>query len=309
MATNPTTIRIATRASPLALWQAHHVRDRLLAADPALRVELLEMTTRGDQILDRTLSKVGGKGLFVKELETALLDGSADLAVHSLKDVPMVLAPEFALGAVLERADPRDCLVSARYASLDEMPPGTRVGTASLRREMTLRARYPQLQIEPVRGNVGTRLAKLDRGDFDALLMAAAGFQRLGLAQRIRQMLPTELFLPAPGQGALGIEIRAGDAAIAARLAALEHAPTRAIVSAERAVSRGLGGSCEFPLAAYAVIDAGGDLRLRAWAGNARLGQMLEAEDHGPHQQAEAIGLRVVDALKARGVERLLAAG
>jgi len=210
----------------------------------------------------------------------------------------------------MERADPRDCLVSQRYATLESMPPGARVGTASLRREMTLRARFPQLHIEPVRGNVGTRLAKLDRGDFDALLMAVAGFERLGLGPRIRQVLAPEIFLPAPGQGALGIETRAGDTATQALLAPLEHAPTRAIVSAERAVSRGLGGSCEFPLAAYAVIDSGGArLRLRAWAGNARLGQMLEAEHSGPPAQAESIGMRVVDALKAQGVEQLLGAG
>jgi hydroxymethylbilane synthase len=304
----PSTIRIATRASPLALWQAHHVRDRLLADDPALRVELLEMTTRGDQILDRTLSKVGGKGLFVKELEVALLEGRADIAVHSLKDVPMVLAPEFTLAAVLERADPRDCLVSARYATLEQMPPGARVGTASLRREMTLRARFPHLEIVPVRGNVGTRLAKLDRGDFDALLMATAGFERLGLAERIRQVLPTDVFLPAPGQGALGIEARAGDAAVHARLARLEHAPTRAAASAERAVSRGLGGSCEFPLAAYAHID-GARLHLRAWAGSATSGKMVTAQGQGPLAQPEQVGDEVVAALKAGGVEQLLAGG
>jgi len=301
-------IRIATRASPLALWQAHHVRTRLLAADPRLRVELLELTTRGDQILDRTLSKVGGKGLFVKELELALQQEKADLAVHSLKDVPMILAPEFELAAILERADPRDCLVSARYASLEQLPAGARVGTSSLRREMALRARFPLLQILSVRGNVGTRLAKLDRGDFDALIMAAAGLQRLGLAARIAQILPPETFLPAPGQGALAIEIRAGDAAVRARLAHLEHAPTRACVTAERAVSRGLGGSCEFPLAAYAQI-ADEQLVLRAWAGSATRGEMIEAQGSGPVAQAEAIGLRVVAELKQRGVERLLAGG
>jgi len=308
MSSSSAVLRIATRASPLALWQAHHVRARLLAADPGLQVELLEMTTRGDQILDRTLSKVGGKGLFVKELEAALLEDRADIAVHSLKDVPMVLAPEFALGAVLERADPRDCLISSRYARLEDLPAGARVGTSSLRREMALRARFPQLQVASVRGNLGTRLAKLDRGDFDALLMAAAGFQRLGLEDRIRQILPTDLFLPAPGQGALGIEIRAGDIAVQARIAHLEDAPTRAIVSAERAVSRGLGGSCEFPLAAYAQIQ-GAVLHLRAWAGSARSGEMLESTAFGPIDQAEAIGMRLVDDLKARGVERLLASG
>jgi hydroxymethylbilane synthase len=305
MPISPSTLRIATRASPLALWQAHHVRDRLLQADPRLRVELLELTTRGDQILDRTLSKVGGKGLFVKELETALSEGRADLAVHSLKDVPMVLAPQFVLAAVLERADARDCLVSPRYARLQDLPAGARVGTSSLRREMNLRARFPRLQIVAVRGNVGTRLAKLDRGEFDALLMAVAGFERLGLAGRIAQILPTELFLPAPGQGALAIETRAGDAATAARIAHLEHAPSRAIVSAERAVSRGLGGSCEFPLAAFARIEDG-RLHLRAWAGNASSGEMVEAAGEGPVAQAEAVGLLVVERLKALGVERLL---
>ncbi len=308
MSRTPSLLRIATRASPLALWQAHHVRDLLLAADPRLRVELLELTTRGDLILDRTLSKVGGKGLFVKELEVALLEGRADLAVHSLKDVPMVLDPEFSLAAVLERADARDCLVSARYASLEQMPAGARVGTSSLRREMTLRSRFPHLQITPVRGNLGTRLAKLDRGEFDALLMAVAGFERLGLGSRITQVLATEVFLPAPGHGALGIEIRAADPAVRERLAQLEHAPTRAVVSAERAVSRGLGGSCEFPLAAHAQI-LGEVLQLRAWAGSASLGKMIEAQGQGPVAQAEEIGLGVVEELKARGVERLLAAG
>jgi hydroxymethylbilane synthase len=308
MSASFSTIRIATRASPLALWQAHHVRDRLLAADPARRVELLEMSTRGDEILDRSLSKVGGKGLFVKELELALLDGRADLAVHSLKDVPMVLAPEFTLAVVMERADPRDCLVSSRYRTLEEMPAGARVGTSSLRREMTLRARFPHLVIGPVRGNVGTRLSKLDRGDFDALVMAAAGFQRLGMTDRIAQILPPEVFLPAPGQGALGIETRAGDSAVLAQLAHLEHAPTRAIVSAERAVSRGLGGSCEFPLAAYARISAE-RLILRAWAGSASRGEMLEVQEDGPVAHAEDIGLRAVQTLKSRGVERLIAGG
>lgn len=308
MASSSATIRIATRASPLALWQAQHVRARLQQADPALRVELLEFTTRGDQILDRTLAKVGGKGLFVKELEVALLEERADLAVHSLKDVPMDLAPQFALAAVLERADPRDCLVSSRYTALEQLPEGARVGTSSLRREMALRARYPHLRVLAVRGNVGTRLAKLDRGEFDALLMAAAGLQRLGLDARIAQMLAPEVFLPAPGQGALAIEIRAGDEALRARVEPLEHAPTRASVMAERAVSRGLGGSCEFPLAAYAQI-AQDQLYLRAWAGNASRGQMLEAQASGPAAQPEAVGLRVVSELKARGVERLLASG
>jgi hydroxymethylbilane synthase len=289
------------------LWQAHFVRERLLAVDPQLEVELLQMTTRGDQILDRTLSKVGGKGLFIKELEVALLAGEADLAVHSLKDVPMELAPEFALAAILERADPRDCVVGTRYTSLEELPPGARVGTSSLRREMTLRARFAHLQISSVRGNVGTRLAKLDRGDFDVLVMAVAGLQRLGLAARIGQILPVETFLPAPGQGALGIETRAADAQTRSRIAHLDHAVTRAAASAERAVSRGLGGSCEFPLAAFAQIE-GGTLRLRAWAGSATTGELMAGEASGPPREAEQIGARLVADLKARGVDRLLSA-
>ncbi|MGE5337695.1 MAG: hydroxymethylbilane synthase, partial [Gemmatimonadota bacterium] len=263
---------IATRQSPLALWQAKHVQARLRELHSNARVDLLGMTTRGDEILDRALSKVGGKGLFIKELEVALLEGRAHLAVHSLKDVPMELAPEFRLAAVMEREDPRDCFVSPRFASLDDLPRGAKVGTSSLRRELMLRARYPYLDIQPVRGNVGTRLAKLDRGDFDALLMAAAGLKRLGLASRIRQILPTSTFLPAPGQGALGIEIVAGNAEAAAAVAPLEHAATRAVAMAERAVSRGLGGSCEVPLAAYAEIESG-RLRLRALVGNHRSGE------------------------------------
>jgi hydroxymethylbilane synthase len=308
-AAQPLRLRIATRASPLALWQAHHVRDRLLAAHPGIQIEILEFTTRGDQILDRALSKVGGKGLFVKELEVALLEGRADLAVHSLKDVPMQLAPEFELATVLERADPRDALVCGAHARLADLPPGARVGTSSLRREMTLRARYPHLQISSVRGNVGTRLAKLDRGEFDALVMAVSGLERLGLHERIREVLDTDAFLPAPGQGALGIETRAGDTRVAGLLACLEHPPTRARVCAERAVSRGLGGSCEFPLAAYAQFLDSGELMLRAWAGSAVSGRLVQAQATGPDDAAEALGAYVVARLKAQGVEALLAEG
>ncbi len=297
---------IATRESPLALWQAEHVQARLRELHPDARVDLLGMTTRGDQILDRALSKVGGKGLFIKELEVALLEGRAHLAVHSLKDVPMELAPEFRLAAVMEREDPRDCFVSPRFASLDDLPRGAKVGTSSLRRELMLRAHYPHLDIQPVRGNVGTRLAKLDRGDFDALLMAAAGLKRLGLAARIRQILPTSKFLPAPGQGALGIEIVAGNVAAAAAVAPLEHGATRAAAMAERAVSRGLGGSCEVPLAAYAEIE-GGRLRLRALVGNHRSGEYVEANVDGAITEAEAVAAQAVADLKARGALQLLA--
>jgi hydroxymethylbilane synthase len=297
---------IATRESPLALWQAEHVRDRLRALQEGASVELLGMTTRGDQILDRALSKVGGKGLFIKELEVALAEGRAHLAVHSLKDVPMLLAPEFVLAAVLEREDPRDCFVSGLYDSLRAMPAGSRVGTSSLRRELMLRAAFPHLDIRPVRGNVGTRLRKLDAGEFDALLMAAAGLKRLGLADRIRQILPTSEFLPAPGQGALGIETVAGRSDVAELVAALEHSPTRAATAAERAVSRLLGGSCEVPLAAYAETEPDGRLRLRAQVGNHRTGERVAAEAVGAIDDPERLGAEVVDQLKGLGALQLL---
>ncbi len=299
---------IATRESPLALWQAEHVRDRLRGLHAGAHIELLGMTTRGDQILDRALSKVGGKGLFIKELEVALAEGRAHLAVHSLKDVPMMLASEFRLAAVMAREDPRDCFVSPRHESLQVMPAGSIVGTSSLRRELMLRAAFPQLDIRPVRGNVGTRLRKLDAGDFDALIMAAAGLKRLGLADRIRQILPTRDFLPAPGQGALGIEILAAREDAATLVAPLEHAATRAATAAERAVSRLLGGSCEVPLAAYAEQESDGKLRLRARVGNHRTGELVAAEAEGSINDPEQLGAVVVDQLKQLGALRLLPA-
>jgi hydroxymethylbilane synthase len=294
---------IATRESPLAMWQAEHVQGllRALGAD----VELLGMTTRGDQILDRTLSKVGGKGLFVKELEVALLEGRADLAVHSLKDVPMELPPEFELAAVMTREDPRDCVVSTRYATLEDMPAGARIGTSSLRRELMLRARFPRLSIQSIRGNVGTRLGKLDRGEFDALVMAAAGLKRLGLADRIRQIIPTTVSLPAPGQGALGIEVLRSHPTVRSLLAPLDDPATRAATAAERGVSRGLGGSCQVPLAAYAEVE-GTDLRLRALVGNAATGEYVETEIRGSVTDADAIAAEAVARLKADGALRLL---
>jgi hydroxymethylbilane synthase len=300
---SPQRVVIATRESPLALWQAEHVQG--LLRQQGAQVELLGMTTRGDQILDRTLSKVGGKGLFVKELEVALLEGRADLAVHSLKDVPMELPPEFELAAVMTREDPRDCVVSTRYATLEEMPAGTRIGTSSLRRELMLRARFPQLAIQSIRGNVGTRLAKLDRGEFDALVMAAAGLKRLGLAERIRQVIPTTVSLPAPGQGALGIEVLRSHPTVRALLAPLDDPSTRAATAAERGVSRGLGGSCQVPLAAYAEVE-GGDLRLRALVGNAATGEYVETEVRGPVTAADAIAAEAVARLKADGALELL---
>jgi hydroxymethylbilane synthase len=301
----PARVVIATRESPLALWQAEHVRDLLAKRNPGTTVDLLGMTTRGDQILDRTLSKVGGKGLFVKELEVALLERRAHLAVHSLKDVPMELAPEFTLAAVMKREDPRDCLVSNRYATLDDLPPGARVGTSSLRRELMLRARFPGLLIEAIRGNVNTRLAKLDRGDFDALVMAAAGLKRLGMSARVRQVIPTAVSLPAPGQGALGIEVLSDDRATAALLSPLDDAATRAATAAERGVSRGLGGSCQVPLAAYAEVD-GNRLWLRALVGNAATGEYVETESSGELDDADALAAEAVAHLKERGALRLL---
>jgi hydroxymethylbilane synthase len=253
----PTELVIASRESRLAMWQAQFVRDALRKLYPSCDVRILGMTTRGDQILDRTLSKVGGKGLFVKELENALADGRADLAVHSLKDVPMSLPEGFALAAVMEREDARDAFVSNDHDSLAALPPGSVVGTSSLRREAILRARYPHLVVQPLRGNLDTRLAKLDRGDYAAIILAAAGLKRLGLAARIRAWLDVEDSLPAAGQGALGIEVRAGRPELEAWLAPLKHEPTRLAVEAERAVSRALGGSCDVPLAAHATWQGG----------------------------------------------------
>lgn len=298
---------IATRESPLAMWQALHVQALLRDRYPGASVELLGMTTRGDQILDRTLSKVGGKGLFVKELEVAMQNGEADLAVHSLKDVPMELPEGFELVAVSEREDPRDAFVSPKYASLDEMPEGARVGTASLRRELMLRMRYPHLKVLPVRGNVGTRLRKLDEGEYDALVMASAGLKRLGLSERIRQIIPAEVSLPSPGQGALGLEIRAGDKKMEEALAFINSLETRACCFAERAVSRALGGSCQVPLAAYAIVE-GGELWLRALVGNHHIGEAVFSEARGPLSDPEALAAKVVADLRRQGAEEYLKA-
>lgn len=301
----PARVVIVTRKSPLALWQAEHVRALLQARHAGVQVELLSMTTLGDRILDRPLSQEGGKGLFVKELELALLDGRAHLAVHSLKDVPMHLDHDFELTAVLQREDPRDCMVSNRYSTLDDMPAGARIGTSSLRRELMLRARFPQLAIHSVRGNVGTRLAKLDKGEFDALVLAAVGLKRLGFAARIRQVIPTDVSLPAPGQGALGIEIKRADADTAALIAPFNDAATHAATAAERGVSRGLGGSCQMPLAAYAEAE-GSTLRLRALVGNAKTGAYVETDVRGPLSDPEALASHAVEQLTALGALQLL---
>ncbi len=301
----PARVVIATRKSPLALWQAEHVRGLLVGRHARLQVEMLGMTTLGDRILDRPLSQEGGKGLFVKELEIALLDGRAQLAVHSLKDVPMHLEDDFALAAILQREDPRDCMVSNRYATLQDLPAGARVGTSSLRRELMLRARFPRLTIGSIRGNVGTRLAKLDNGEFDALVLAAAGLKRLGFASRIRQVITTDVSLPAPGQGALGIEIRSSDADTAALLAPFDDSATRAATAAERGVSRGLGGSCQVPLAAYAEVESA-DMRLRALVGDAKTGVYVETEVRGPAADPDALAQRAVERLTELGALQLL---
>lgn len=296
---------IATRESPLAMWQALHVQALLRKHYPNAVVDILGMTTRGDQILDRTLSKVGGKGLFVKELEAAMMEGRADLAVHSLKDVPMELPEGFVLAAVSSREDPRDAFVSPRYERLEDMPEGSVVGTASLRRELMLRARFPHLVVKSIRGNVGTRLAKLDRGEFDALVMAGAGLKRLELSERIRGLLDPSLSLPAPGQGALGIEVRADRADLIEALQFINDPETRACTAAERAVSRALGGSCQVPLAAYAIVS-GGELWLRAHVGDHRTGEMLCAEGRGAVADHLAIAEAVVADLRGQGADALL---
>jgi len=305
----PTRLVIATRASQLALAQARDIQTQLQTLYPACTVELLELTTRGDRILDRSLAKIGGKGLFVKELQTALLDGRADLAVHSLKDVPVALAPDFALAAIGARLDARDAFISPRYARLADLPAGAVVGTSSLRREAQLRARRPDLVVRPLRGNVNTRLAKLDAGDYDAIVLAAAGLQRLGLAARIRACLSVDESLPAAGQGALGLEILASRTDLQAWLAPLACSATTACGLAERTVSRTLGGSCQVPLAAYAVCsNDDSSLLLRALVASPDGSRILRAQRHGPANQAESIGHAVAADLLAAGAERLLAA-
>lgn len=302
----PERIVIATRESRLALWQAEHVQARLQALYPSCSVELLGMTTRGDQILDRPLSKVGGKGLFVKELEAALLDGRADIAVHSMKDVPMELGEDFALACISAREVPLDAFVSSRYESLSDMPPGTVVGTSSLRRECQIHAQFPYLAVSSLRGNLDTRLRKLDEGQYDAIILAAAGLTRLGLAERIRSVLPAEQSLPAAGQGALGIETLAKRADLAAWLAPLNDPATAACVRAERAVSRALAGSCELPLGAYAE-SRGDELWLRSFVSLPDGSQVARAELRGPRADPEGLGLQVVELLRAEGAEAILA--
>ncbi len=295
---------IASRESRLAMWQAHHVQD-LLRQTTGKPVEILGMTTRGDQILDKTLSKVGGKGLFVKELETALEERKAHLAVHSLKDVPMELPAGFELAAVLKREDPRDALVSNDFKSLDDLPKGAVVGTSSLRREAQLKALFPHLKIVPLRGNLDTRLAKLDRGEMQAIILAAAGLKRLGMADRIAQIITPDQLLPAAGQGALGIEIRADDVQTRDALAPLIHTSTFHEVRAERAVSRALGGSCQVPLAAYCVTEPDGKtLWLRAMVAMTDGSKICRTELRG--ENPEDLGLAAAKDLTAQGAQEIL---
>lgn len=302
----PSKLIIASRESRLAMWQAEHVRARLSALYPQCVVEILGMTTRGDQILDRTLSKVGGKGLFVKELEVAMAEGRADLAVHSAKDIPMELPEGFELAGILERHDPRDALVSNDYASLEDMPAGAVVGTSSLRRQSLVAQRFPHLVIKPLRGNLDTRLGKLDRGEYGAIILAASGLMRLGMESRIRTILDPSESLPAPGQGALAIEIPVGREDLRAMLAPLNHADTEYAVRAERTVSRNFGGSCQIPLAAYATLEEG-QMTLHAMVATPDGRRMARAKASGPAHEPEAIGKEVAAALEAQDAAGILA--
>ncbi len=289
------------------MWQAEHVRARLKELYPHSTVEILGMTTRGDQILDRTLSKVGGKGLFVKELEVAMEEGRADFAVHSLKDVPMELPEGFELAAVLEREDPRDAFISNDYASLADLPAGAIVGTSSLRRQALISARFPHLNIQPLRGNLDTRLAKLDRGEYAAIILAAAGLKRLGMASRIRSVIEPEDSLPAPGQGAMAIEIRAGRQDLIELLAPLNHRDTEFAVRAERQLSRSFGGSCQVPLAAHATVNHE-QLTLRAMVATPDGKRIARAEVRGAADAPEVLGVSVAQQLDAQDATAILAA-
>jgi hydroxymethylbilane synthase len=297
--------RLATRQSALALWQSEHVAARLRAAHPGLDVQLVPMTTRGDRILDRPLAEVGGKGLFLKELEVAMLEGEADAAVHSLKDVPMELDGPFALAAVLERADPFDAFVSERYTDFDALPAGSRVGTSSLRRQAQLRARRKDLQVVDLRGNVNTRIARMQSGDYDAIILACAGLERLGLSRFIRHRLDAPSWLPAVAQGAIAVESRADDTRAQELLRVLEHRATRTCVEAERAMNRRLHGSCTVPIAAYATLD-GNVLSLEGLVGDAATGECIRASEVGRAADPEGLGRLVATELMLKGAERIL---
>jgi hydroxymethylbilane synthase len=307
MSTSPRKLVIASRESALAMWQARHIQARLQALYPDATVEILGMTTTGDQILDSPLARIGGKGLFVKELEQALADGRADLAVHSMKDVPMNLPEGFALAAIGEREDPRDAFVSVRFQRLEDLPEGSIVGTSSLRRQSQLQARFPHLKIESLRGNLQTRLRKLDEGQYAAIILAAAGLIRLGLEDRITQLIGPENSIPAVGQGALGIEIRADRDDMRVLLEPLNHADTAACVEAERAMSRALAGSCTVPLGAYAQID-NNRLHMSGFVATVDGSEMVRDSIEGAPRDADALGRALADKLIAQGADRILAA-
>jgi hydroxymethylbilane synthase len=298
-------LRIATRQSPLALWQTEHVAAQLRRHHADLVIELVPLSTRGDQVLDRSLAAIGGKGLFLKELEEAMLDGRADLAVHSMKDVPMNLDEPFEISAILRRADPFDAFVSVHYQRFDDLPQGARVGTSSLRRQAQLRARRPDLQLRDLRGNVNTRLRKLDEGEFDAIVLACAGLDRLGMHDRIRQRLTAPDFLPAVAQGAIGVEIVHGRDDVADVLRCLHDADTATCVYAERAMNRRLHGSCQVPIAGYCTLDED-SLHLTGLVGRAEDGHCLRASAYGSARDPAALGHRVAADLMARGAGALL---
>ncbi len=298
-------ITIATRESRLALWQAEHIRHRIMELYPDAAVDLLGMTTTGDRILDKSLAAVGGKGLFVKELEVAMQEGRAHLAVHSLKDVPMELPSGFSLFVAGPREDPRDAWVSPHFGRLEELPPDAIVGTSSLRRACQLRARYPHLRIEPLRGNLDTRLRKLDTGEYHGIVLAAAGLRRLGLGERIRALMSVEESLPAGGQGALGLEFPEGHPNMAVWLAPLRDTDAEVCVRAERALSRRLAGSCDVPLGAHAILE-GGKLKLRAFVGSPEGDRILKAQGEGSREYPEALGYAVSEQLLAQGAADIL---
>jgi hydroxymethylbilane synthase len=300
-------IRIATRKSALALWQAEFVKAELLKHHPQLTVELVPMSTQGDKILDTPLAKIGGKGLFVKELETAMLEDRADIAVHSMKDVPVEFPDGLMLSAICEREDPRDAFVSNQFRAIAELPPGAVVGTSSLRRQCQLKALRPDLQVRDLRGNVNTRLAKLDNGEFAAIILAAAGLLRLGFAERIAGYLPVEQSLPANGQGAVGIECRTSDLRVQTLLAPLEHSITRNCVLAERAMNRRLQGGCQVPIGAFAT-QHGEQITLHGLVGSLDGSEIIRDQVQGPASSAEALGLQLAERLLAAGAGKILTA-
>lgn len=300
-------IRIATRKSPLALWQAEHVAARLELAFPEIKTELVTMVTKGDKILDAPLAKVGGKGLFVKELEQGMLDGIADIAVHSMKDVPVEFPEGLHLAVILEREDPTDAFVSNHYKSLDDLPADAKIGTSSLRRQCQIKEKFPQAEILSLRGNVNTRLAKLDAGEFDAIILASAGLKRLGMADRITQSLPTTVSLPAMGQGAIGIECRVDDVEVNEMLQVLHHEATSICVKAERAMNARLNGGCQVPIGGFAQIE-GEKLFMRGLVGSPDGSLIYRSERNSPIAQAKEIGVAIAEDLLAQGADKILQA-